>query len=785
MRVTTLYAGMPLAELKKQKIAILGGGIGAMSAALELTSAPDWQDRYEITVYQMGWRLGGKGASGRDRNYANRIYEHGLHLWMGFYENAFRQMETAYAEWNAKGYEPKPLWKKYTDAFSPLNYVIAMEQLAGSWNPWLLQFPESSFQPGQDIPGLDRPLDLWDLTLQAVGMMFVAFLGAKWETGLRGWLLKLFGGVALWILEHLGPNPIVRWLVRWLQGHTRGPWLLPIAHLYGHVEHRSGQKARPGHQRIVVEMLERFAIWFETESKGREERKDIARRLDVMLDTGLALVRGVVDDDVVRRGYDCLDGEDFMAWLGRHGCRQPENPVTRFFYDACFAYRKGRDGYQPDVPSPDRMGLNMAAGAVLYGLLRLVGTYKGGIMNTMGAGMGDTIFSPFYVVLKNRGVRFQFFHRVRALELSDDRKDVGAIHIAVQAIAQNGHYDPIFVVNGVPAWPSEPFYEQLKDPEGLKGQDLESYWNAHAPAKEITLRRGQDFDTVIFGISVGAIPLLCGELIASNPQWQAMVERVETVKTQAMQIWLKRTQKQMGWDREPPILTGFVEPHDTWCAMDHLIERESWPPSAGLRQIAYFCNAMQECGAAKCSPECLPARPIPGCPVAHALSNPGFPREQRELVRRASIEFMNRDLRHLWPLSQDPENPGQFDWNALACLAGAVAQEPKGESAFNQQYWRANYEPTERYVQSIAGSTRYRLNPADSGFRNLFLAGDWTYTPINIGCVESACISGKMAAWGISGSPNFIYGPMGYPEPIDRIRYRESSRDTSAAGASG
>src|SRR5580658_1879201 len=147
------YEGQAIAETRKQKIAILGGGVGAMSAALELTSVPDWQDRYEITVYQMGWRLGGKGASGRDRNYADGIYEHGLHLWMGFYENAFRQMEAAYAEWNAKGYEPKPLWKNYTEAFSPLNYDIAMEQLEGKWNPWLLQFPESRWQPGQDIPG--------------------------------------------------------------------------------------------------------------------------------------------------------------------------------------------------------------------------------------------------------------------------------------------------------------------------------------------------------------------------------------------------------------------------------------------------------------------------------------------------------------------------------------------------------------------------------------------------------------------------------------------------------
>lgn len=45
-----------------QKIAILGGGIGALATAAELTNDPDWQRNYDITIYQMGWRLGGKGA---------------------------------------------------------------------------------------------------------------------------------------------------------------------------------------------------------------------------------------------------------------------------------------------------------------------------------------------------------------------------------------------------------------------------------------------------------------------------------------------------------------------------------------------------------------------------------------------------------------------------------------------------------------------------------------------------------------------------------------------------
>ena len=180
-------------ETKKERIAILGGGVGAMSTAFELTSVPNWQDRYEITVYQMGWRLGGKGASGRDEDYADLIYEHGLHLWMGFYENAFRQIRDVYAEWNAKGYQPPPLWNDYTEAFIPRNYNVAMERMEGKWRPWVLQFPERSWQPSQDIPGLMGPLSLWDLVLRMLAMMTLAFLGAKWQTGLRGWFLWLVG----------------------------------------------------------------------------------------------------------------------------------------------------------------------------------------------------------------------------------------------------------------------------------------------------------------------------------------------------------------------------------------------------------------------------------------------------------------------------------------------------------------------------------------------------------------------------------------------------------------
>src|SRR5436190_14138314 len=66
-----------------------------MAAAFELTR-PEHGGRYQVTVYQQGWRLGGKGASGRGAH--NRIEEHGLHIWFGFYENAFRIMRECHEQ---------------------------------------------------------------------------------------------------------------------------------------------------------------------------------------------------------------------------------------------------------------------------------------------------------------------------------------------------------------------------------------------------------------------------------------------------------------------------------------------------------------------------------------------------------------------------------------------------------------------------------------------------------------------------------------------------------------
>ena len=64
--------------------------MAGIATALQLTHPNNpCKDYYDVTVYQQGWRLGGKCASGRNRDEHMRIEEHGLHILFGFYENTF------------------------------------------------------------------------------------------------------------------------------------------------------------------------------------------------------------------------------------------------------------------------------------------------------------------------------------------------------------------------------------------------------------------------------------------------------------------------------------------------------------------------------------------------------------------------------------------------------------------------------------------------------------------------------------------------------------------------
>src|SRR4029077_3074087 len=155
---------------------------------------------------------------------------------------------------------------------------------------------------------------------------------------------------------------------------------------------------------------------------------------------------------------------------------------------------------------------------------------------------------------------------------------------------------------------------------------------------------------VVLGVGLGVIPDVCRELIARDPRWRVMVERVKTVATQAFQIWMRPEMAELGWPKPGMSLSGFVEPFDTWADMGHLIPREGWqrPPGA----LAYFCNVLAD---------------------GENSAAPDYPARQRERVRRNAVRFLNEDVARLWPAAA--RAPGEFRWDALVDPDGTGASD--------------------------------------------------------------------------------------------------------------
>src|SRR5688572_10883718 len=126
----------------KKKVAVLGGGIAGLTAAYELSKDPE---RYEVTVYQQGWLLGGKGASTRNEACDYRIEEHGLHIWMGWYDNAFEMLGQCYDELERPA---EHVLRTLDHAFLPLDLIGLAEPERGEWEFWLHHFAVHVVDPG-------------------------------------------------------------------------------------------------------------------------------------------------------------------------------------------------------------------------------------------------------------------------------------------------------------------------------------------------------------------------------------------------------------------------------------------------------------------------------------------------------------------------------------------------------------------------------------------------------------------------------------------------------------
>lgn len=759
----------------RKKIAILGGGPSSLVAAFRLTEEPDWETKYDITLYQQGWRVGGKCGTGRDLDRSKRLYEHGIHGFLGCYYNALTVMKRVYDALDRPAAHPLADFEK---AFFGMSGVIRYEMDEGRIKKWPIYAPP-------DWHGLDRNPDGSPRTPTLAEAVALAPKLARidvWAAGLirigGAYLLQAFAKTyrSAETCEHIlktrrippagGAHPMRsdpangRFDTRIAEGEEAlhaalGGFLARVAAAGGELKKTAAafRDARD-HLHAIVS----------AGGGGAEARRDRLRRLSLVLDFFGTILRGVHDDRLMTRGFDVIDRYDHVEWLRRHGAAEEtiRSPLTASTPNITYQYPDG-DSLRPPV---------MAAGAYLHWTMMSF-TYMGEFIELFEAGSGETLIAPLHEVLAGRGVKFAFFHRVTDLRAASDAMEIGEIDVDVQATVKAGPfaYHPYVEVGrgrfkgrrrGLDCWPDRPLYDQLEEGAALKasGADLESFWCDWAPVGRKTLKRGEDFDEVILGISVGALPFITEDLARRHRPWRRMLKQARTVATQAMQLWLNRTPWELGW-------SGYTNEYDDYLLSANFmtqpngqgdfskyIKYEEWPEGHEPAALMLLCGT------------------LPLHQKIDGGEGPDFPRRLAERVKHQSVQFLQATGGAMLPGATVLErrgygDPFAFDFELLHAAAPETAKTRKaGAARFEDQYWRVNASPSDHYVSTPPGSTRHRLAAHDTGFANLSIAGDWTRNGLNVGSMEGSVRSGLLAAEAVLGVPPAETGVIGFDPTV-------------------
>lgn len=674
--------------LQRQRIAILGAGPGAISAAYWLTSSPALRERFEVKVYSEGWRIGGKCASGRAWP-TQQIHEHGLHVFMGSYEHAFATIRRCFAEWRTGSTRP---WANWRDAFVCEEDVMLMQRVPSvldrsgvGWAPWPVHLPAMPGQPGDDLLG-------WTPD-QAEAPRTTAHDGAAlWRNSLT--LARAFLDEQSRAFPALATLPWARALDALdTLGDSAGDPGNAMAHLQN-----MGQAIESLLKKHLTALSAPPAsaneTWWQSLLKDLDEVILALIKILALLNLGVAAALGCVADGLCcdPSAWDRLNELDLRQWLKQHGALDFALACApiQALYDLTFAYRGG-DASQIDNGS-------LAAGVTLRFILSLVVGRRGAPLWKAQASIADTVFVPFYQVLTDAPARadVKFFHRVTHLGLGpdpDQPTQIESIRLQRQAIPR-GDYQPLIRVKGLDCWPDEPLWEQLQD--GAKHQAEGARFEREgdqACTDTVELRVGRDFDLVILAVPPESIKHI-GQALLSLPQWQDMLAHSASTATGAFQLWLKQSLPQLGWTGPTRTASAYAEPFSSFADMSQTLRYEGWDPVPSPVSVQYFCG-------------CLP-------------DGEGLQPPLGSLVN----DWLAQYIPGLWPKAQ-----------LSACVVA--------------RYDRLNDHGWHRYVQTPAGSVKHRLSPGGSGIANLFLAGDWTLTTFSGGCFESAMESGMLAAQAI------------------------------------
>ena len=338
--------------------------------------------------------------------------------------------------------------------------------------------------------------------------------------------------------------------------------------------------------------------------------------------------------------------------------------------------------------------------------------------------MGDTVFAPLYRVLQlsDRSlplpdgasttaspVRFHFLH------------DLAAVEVMVHS---NKRYlsSLTFKTRGEPSLLNRLGAEALDDfgcwPDSPKAR----FGAATRRIYTKKLKVGDDFDCVILATGVDHVKKLFESAMNRRvlpPQWARMCADVSTVATQAAQVWLKEDLEGLGWYRGSGLFTALGLSIETWADMTHTLAaeraRRGGKPNRfdDARSVAYFCAAL---------------------PQSEVRDLGGDAALLKARIGKDLDKMLDADLRAVWP--------------------AAFEKGSRARGLEIDRHIEANFEGSDRYTQSLPASIRSRISPLDRSIENMTIAGDWTACGLDVGGVESAIMSGMLAAYAVSGTPD-------------------------------
>ncbi|MBQ4821663.1 NAD(P)-binding protein [Aquimarina sp. MMG016] len=715
----------------KKKIAILGSGMSSLTAAYELSSYDNWQDHYDITIYQMGWRLGGKTATGRGPN--ERIQEHGIHIAQGWYENAFRLIQDSYKECEKHNLMPDSPFKSWEDAFDREDTTL-LTHFDPKTNQWIkknIVFPSNDYLPGQG-----GPLPFSAIIKKAIGLIAEILFGTDPNkhslmsiASYASKDIKAPEDHSLWDNFKSKFEAFVKDKVFKHEGEKLLNYVGELVHNLTNEDHN--HSSRKDHHSIINELLDLLSKWAAKLIDSVADHNEYFYWLAVFVEFGLVNMKGTFADvytpETHELDYERINDLDYRAWLKNHGAseRLLSSAMVRFLYTGTFH----------NLTGSDQQGI-LAAGVGLHFLTNSAG-YKGSFVWKFKAGTADTMITPIYLALKNRGVQFKFFHKVEQVHYSDSG-DIETISMAKQVTLKNDIYNPTYKFKGIDVWPGEPLYDQIDDKQAkaLKegDYDLEEAWCGWKNVSQLSLEKGKDFDYVILGIPIdvlGGDEGICKEIIDNNETWQNMYNHVKSIPTMSMQLWIKPTLKELGmhlpdWgfpEGALPNLVTYADPQYSFIDMSQVMPYEDWKEDQpGV--LIYYTGSFLD-------PEVVPP-----------YSDHKYPHEQLERIMRVSEQWLRDKMGWFFPNATTLEYPEGMKLDVIHDFS-KTAKTDYGR--LKTQFFRANVNPTDRYTLSLPGSNKYRLKANESGFDNLILTGDWINFGVNVGYYEGAIVSGLQA----------------------------------------